>query len=151
MFGAYRHLRPQLEKLKDPSISSYVENENAPVLPKRTIRFFVDLLKTGTPDVRDTKLNPGNATPEEVKWMPPAVFGIAGLDPLRDEGLLYAKMLAEAGVPTDVSLFKGVPHGFRRFGDQLGACARWDEVVERGILWALEKPMASGKFEVKVL
>ncbi|PKS08503.1 hypothetical protein jhhlp_004887 [Lomentospora prolificans] len=139
---------PQLKKMKDPSISSYKENENAPILPMKVCKFFSDLLKIENPQVDDLKLNPGNATPEQVKGLPPTVFGITGLDPLRDEGLLYAKMLAEAGVPTDISLFKGVPHGFRRHGS-LTASARWDRVMEDGIKWALSKPTATYKFDVK--
>jgi acetyl esterase/lipase len=139
-----------MKLMKSPDVSSYVENENAPLLPVSTIKFFYSLLKTGTPDLRDTKLNIINATREEVKGMPPTIFGIAGLDPLRDEGLLYAKMLTEAGVPTDVNLFKGIPHGARRFGNLLKANKSWDEVHQQGILWALSKPRATGKFEVTV-
>ena len=79
-----------------------------------------------------------------------SVFGIAGLDPLRDEGLLYAKMLTEAGVPTDTSLFKGVPHGYRGAAPHLKASKAWDEVLQQGILWALATPEATGKFDVVV-
>ncbi|KAK3386874.1 Alpha/Beta hydrolase protein [Podospora didyma] len=143
--------QPQLDRLTNPGVSSYEENKNAPVLSAATVKFFGDLLKIENPDVNDTKLNPGNATPEQVKGLPPTVFGIAGLDPLRDEGLLYGKLLAEAGVATDVSVFQGVPHAFRQFGDKLAASKRWDEVVENGIRWALSKPAPSGKFTAKAL
>lgn len=135
------------QKLKK---SSYIENENAPLLPTKVIHFFNSLLKADNPDFKDTKLNIVNATEEEVKGLPPTVFGIAGLDPLRDEALLYAKLLSEANVPTDVTLFKGVPHGFRRFGKALKASEHWDQCVDGGILWALSKPKATGKFEVKL-
>jgi len=140
----------QLKQIKSPVLSSYVENEFAPVLPKAACEFFIGLLKTGTPALKDTKLNPGNASPEEVKRLPPTVFGIAGLDPLRDEALLYAKLLAEADVPTDIRLFKGVPHGYRRFGKALRASQHWDDAVEQGILWTLGQPKATGKFNVVV-
>jgi acetyl esterase/lipase len=88
---------PQLQKMRDQSISSYTENRDAPILPVKVSRMFTDLLKVENPDPTDLKLSPGNATPSDVKGMPPTVFGITGLDPLRDEGLLYAKMLTEAG------------------------------------------------------
>ncbi|KAF7551082.1 hypothetical protein G7046_g7814 [Stylonectria norvegica] len=139
---------PQLKKLKD-SVSSYRENEHAPTLPLTTAKMFTDLLKVKDPKDTDTMLNPGNATPSQVEGLPPTTFGIAGLDPLRDEGLLFAKMLAEAGVATNVNLFKGVPHGFRRFGDRLSASARWDMVMEDGIRWALTRPSGSNNFVVK--
>lgn len=136
------------KKLKS---SSYVENENAPVLPKKVVEFFTGLLKVDGIDLKDTKINIVNATEEEVKGMPPTVFGIAGLDPLRDEALLYAKALAEANVPTEIRLFHGVPHGHRRFGDALKASKDWDECIEEGIHWVLSKPKATGKFDVKFL
>ncbi|KAH7359695.1 Alpha/Beta hydrolase protein [Pyrenochaeta sp. MPI-SDFR-AT-0127] len=135
------------KKLK---VSSYVENEFAPVLPKTTVEFFSGLLKVDNPDLKDTKLNIVNATEDEVKGLPPTVFGIAGLDPLRDEALLYAKLLSEANVPTETRLFKGVPHGHRRFGAALKASEHWDQCIEEGILWALSKPTATGKFKVNV-
>ncbi|KAI4941393.1 hypothetical protein J4E86_010425 [Alternaria arbusti] len=135
-------------KLLNPSTSSYVENEDAPVLPKKTIDFFTKLLKIGDVDLKDTKMNVVNATEEEVKGFPPTVFGIAGLDPLRDEALLFSKKLSEANVPTSTTLFKGVPHGHRRFGKALKASEHWDQCVDDGILWVLSKPKATGKFDI---
>jgi acetyl esterase/lipase len=55
----------------------------------------------GSDEVRaagnDLRLNPGNATEKEVTKLPPTTFGIAGYDPLRDEGLFYAKLLSDNG------------------------------------------------------
>ncbi|KAK3324581.1 Alpha/Beta hydrolase protein [Cercophora scortea] len=140
---------PQLAEIKDPSVSSYQQCKDAPILPVSVCHFFLNLLQIENPDTSDTKLNPGNASPSQVKGLPPTAFGIAGMDPLRDEGLLYAKKLIEAGVPTDVSMFRGLPHGFSRFGDKLSACKRWDEVMERGIRWTLGNPAPSSVFEIK--
>jgi acetyl esterase len=44
--------------------------------------------------------------------LPPSLFVLAGCDPLRDEGLMYAARLADAGVPTRVCVFDDVVHGF---------------------------------------
>ena len=50
-----------------------------------------------------------------------------------------------------MSLFQGVPHAFRQFGDKLSASKRWDEVIENGIRWVLSKPTPTGEFIVKAL
>lgn len=139
---------PQLAKMKDLSIASWETCKDAPILSRTTCEMFMDLLAVEKLDETDVRMNPGNATPEQVKGLPPTVVGVAAVDPLRDEGLLYAKMLAEAGVSTDVHIFKGVPHGFRRFGDKLSESKRWDHVMERGVLWALARPEPTA-FEIK--
>ncbi|CZS79760.1 unnamed protein product [Fusarium graminearum] len=141
---------PILEQLTDPSVSSYVQNENAPLLNKAAVEKFTGLLKVSNPDLKDTRLNIGHASVDEVKGMPPTTIGISGLDPLRDEAIFYGKKLVEAGVPTDIHLFKGLPHGFRRFGDQLSESKRWDKTMENGIKWALSNPAATGKFDIKL-
>ena len=139
----------QAAKLASPDVSSYVTQRDAPVLNVERIRLFMRLLKAEGVGMDDRRLNVGNATPEEVRGLPPSVFGIAGSDPLRDEGLFYAEMLAKEKVPTDVTVFRGVPHGFRRFGDKLATASKaWDDVTANGIRWCLSNPSA-GEFHIK--
>ncbi|KAL2849905.1 Alpha/Beta hydrolase protein [Aspergillus pseudoustus] len=140
----------QVAQLRDPAVSSWVENRDAPVLPFDRVKLFMELLgvEEGKADEEDLALNPGNASAEQVKGLPPATFGIAGRDPLRDEGLLFAKLLSENGVPTKTNVFRGVPHGFRRYGDALSVSKKWDEVVVEGIKWALGDPQP-GPFEIQ--
>lgn len=88
---------PLLSRLKDPSVSSLKENEHAPILPLETMKFFTSLLKVERPQGGDTLISPGLATQDQVTGLPPTTFGVAGFDPLRDEGLLYAKLLTDAG------------------------------------------------------
>lgn len=87
---------PQLRRLQKGAISSYVENEFAPLLPAARSRLFCELLQVENPREDDTNLNPGNATIEQARGLPPTTFGVCGLDLLRDEGLLFAKLLTEA-------------------------------------------------------
>jgi acetyl esterase len=47
---------------------------------------------------------------KNVSGLPPALIVLAGFDPLRDEGLLYAQRLQEAGVPVAVRLFPESTH-----------------------------------------
>ncbi|MFI0481406.1 alpha/beta hydrolase [Actinomadura sp. 9N215] len=42
----------------------------------------------------------------------PAVIGVAGFDPLRDDGIVYAARLLEAGVPTALRVYPGLIHPF---------------------------------------
>ncbi|KAK2792380.1 hypothetical protein FQN52_003315 [Onygenales sp. PD_12] len=133
----------------DLEIKSYVQCENAPILSIKQTMFFTGLLDVKDPSPEDRRLSPGLATLQEAKGLPPSTFGVAGNDPLRDEGLLFAKMLSEAGVPTKVDVFRGLPHGFRRYGpEKIPLCNRWDEVVVEGIQYALSNPVA-GKFQIR--
>lgn len=85
-------------RLADPDVTgSYAQCKDAPILPRSRVDFFIDMLKVPDHDSDNLILNPGNIPPEKAKGLPPATFGVAGMDPLRDEGLLYAKLLAEAG------------------------------------------------------
>ena len=86
-----------LEKMKDKTVSSYQQNKDAPILSVSRIRQFISLLQIGKSNPKDLRLNPGNIPPEDVSSLPPTVLGIAGRDPLRDEGLLYGKLLTENG------------------------------------------------------
>ncbi|GJJ13690.1 hypothetical protein Clacol_007946 [Clathrus columnatus] len=64
----------------------------------------------GSADTTNPELSPLLA--ESFEGLPPAYIQIAGLDILRDEGLLYARLLKEAGVATRVDTYPGLPHGF---------------------------------------
>jgi acetyl esterase/lipase len=80
-------------------------------------------------------MNLGNTGREMVRGLLPSEFRVAGLDTLRDKGLLFVKRLADKGVPTNVNLFPGVPHRFRRFRGTLKEYVRCDKVQEGGIKW----------------
>ncbi|KAJ6522235.1 cytochrome P450 [Mycena vulgaris] len=95
------------------------QNKDAPILSKANLEFFFDCLK-GEPS--DPELSPLLASHES---LPPAYIQVAGLDPLRDEGLLYERLLRESGVKTKLDVYPGVPHGFHISLPQLALSRQW--------------------------
>ncbi|KIW83060.1 hypothetical protein Z517_02303 [Fonsecaea pedrosoi CBS 271.37] len=118
--------------------SSFHQNANAPVLPHSQIDMFLGVFDSEDTDPADIYLSPVLAPDDKVRGMPKTVVVAAGMDPLRDEALLYADKLKKNGVPTRVHVFPGLPHGFRRFAT-LKASARWDTVIVEGIQWCLSE------------
>ena len=54
---------------------------------------------------------PYHANREELEGLPPHVISVNELDPLRDEGLAYFRMLSAAGVPVYSRTVNGTAHG----------------------------------------
>ena len=56
---------------------------------------------------------PGRA--DDLSGLPPAYISTMEFDPLRDEGVLYALKLMQAGIPTELHSFPGTFHGSSLF------------------------------------
>lgn len=48
---------------------------------------------------------------DDMSGLPPAYVEVAGVDPLRDEGIAFAQQLMQAGVTTELHVFPGSYHG----------------------------------------
>jgi acetyl esterase len=63
---------------------------------------------------------------DDLSGLPPTYLATAGFDPLRDEGEMYARRLAEAGVPVVLRRHPDLIHGF---ANMIGLSSRCREAV----------------------
>lgn len=66
-------------------------------------------------DGEDTRVSPILADDATLKRLPPTLVVVAGLDPLLDEGVAYARRLKQAGVDTTLHTAEGTIHAFVLF------------------------------------
>jgi acetyl esterase len=115
------NVRPRLQLLLYPacdgtmSMASIRENGEGLLLHEASLRWYLDHYlgkKTAPSDPirKDPRLSPYWAP--SVEGAPPALSVIAGFDPLRDEGLAYAKRLQDAGIFSEVQHARAQVHGF---------------------------------------
>ncbi|HYE50765.1 MAG TPA: alpha/beta hydrolase fold domain-containing protein [Azospirillaceae bacterium] len=100
-------------------LPSRAENgEGGNFLTNEGIAWAKEMYLAGRPDLaRDPLVSPLWA--EEVAGLPPALVVTAGLDPLRDEGRMYAEKLRAAGVDADYRCHEGTIHAFLSFAGAL--------------------------------
>lgn len=92
-----------------PHYLSHEQNRFAPLLPVSAIDMFVRSYK---PDINDAVRYAIFNHPNGHAHLPSTVLQISGMDPLRDEGLLYEKVLREDwGIKTKLYIYPGQPHG----------------------------------------
>lgn len=74
------------------------------------------------------------------KGLPPAYLQVCGLDPLRDEALIYERVLREeAGVKTKLDVYKGLGHYFWTNFPELEMSRTFVEDTVKGMRWLLEQ------------
>jgi acetyl esterase/lipase len=126
---------PTDASMASPSI---VENGEGYLLTKNAMAWFWDLYLGSHADRRDPRASP--AASEDLAGLPPALVITAEYDPLRDEGELYGRRLAEAGVSASVHRFDGVIHGFFTGGTVFDAAGEAVEEAGSALRKALGGP-----------
>ncbi|MGE3860626.1 MAG: alpha/beta hydrolase [Burkholderiaceae bacterium] len=105
-FGA--SLRPE----EDPP--SYLEFADSPSLRRESIHKYRDLYRQSQRDHADPLARPAIAAEADLRGLPPFAVLTGGMDPIRDDGRIFATRLIMAGVPTSYREARGMIHGFMR-------------------------------------
>ncbi len=97
--------------LWDASLPSFTENASAPILDVKAVSAF-SRWYAGEIDMSDPppEMAPGRA--KNLADLAPAYIGVAGYDPLRDDGIRYGELLAAAGVSVEVDNAETMVHGY---------------------------------------
>jgi acetyl esterase len=93
-----------------PGTRSYETNAEGYGLTRDTMKWFWAHYLTDPSEAAHPHASPLRAT--DLSGLPPALVITAEYDPLCDEGELYAQRLRAAGVPTALTRYDGVNHGF---------------------------------------
>jgi acetyl esterase len=123
----------------DPSLPSFTENADAPLLDRKAVETFLTWYVPGL-DLSDGTTLPATLTPSSatnLSGLPPAFIGTAGHDSLRDHGAQYAGLLKAAGVSVELSNEPTLAHGYVNFADLVPAAAK---ATNRGLA-ALKKAL----------
>ncbi|KAL4242813.1 AB hydrolase superfamily protein [Abortiporus biennis] len=120
------------DKYKD-QLLSMTQNKDAPIVTQSDIFQLHEYYKAppNDPDV-SILLAPSHT------GLPPAFFQISGYDPLRDEGILYEKVLRESGVKTKMEIYPGLPHGVNFLLPHLPVSKKWEKDFSEGLQWLLQ-------------
>jgi acetyl esterase len=106
----------------EPETASHYKFKEGYVLTRNSITWFYRQYLRGGRDTSDFRFAP--LVHDDLSGLPPSLIIVAGYDPLRDEGIEYARKLIEAGNRVRLSNYEGMVHGFYLMGGAVDAAQR---------------------------
>jgi len=118
---------------------SFEQNKHAPILSEKAMDLFINNYIPNEDDRKDPLFS-------VLLWetghsnLPPSYFQICGQDPLRDEALIFERIMREEeGTKTKVDVYPGLPHGFHSVVPTLKASGNFVQDTVNGVKWLLEQ------------
>jgi acetyl esterase/lipase len=102
--------------------SAYLPTSHSPVLPRHWLVSFLDM---GLPGYSVDQRRAPELSPmlNDLSGLPPALFTVGALDPLRDESILMAQRWQLAGSHADLDVWPEGDHAFSNMATPLGGLA----------------------------
>ncbi len=101
----------------EPETPSHHQFAEGYLLTRKTITWFFKQYLRSSKDTLDPRYAP--LEEKDLSSLPPSLVIVAGFDPLRDEGVDYAKALIDAGNKVTLSNYEGMIHGFYLMGGMI--------------------------------
>ncbi|RSL66629.1 hypothetical protein CEP53_003266 [Fusarium sp. AF-6] len=122
------------------------QNSNAMVINAKSREYVYKVYK---PDVRSPDFSPFNS-PNPHIGLPPVYIQVCGMDPLRDDGLVYERVLRQHGVKTRLDAYPGVPHGAANLFSTLTSSNKHQVDVLKGFGWLFDREVADEECQAAV-
>ncbi len=109
---------------------SWEENGAGCGLTREGMSWFLDHYLRSPADALNPLVTPLESA--SLAGLPPALVQVAEYDLLRDEGVAYADMLKAAGVPTTLTCWPGMNHGFMQWAGHVDVAG---SAMDEATLW----------------
>lgn len=118
---------------------SWEQNADAAILSQKACSLFMGNYLRSDADTASPLFSPFLFESGR-KGLPPTYLQVCGADPLRDEALIFERVLREdEGVETKVDVYPGLPHGFWSVAPGLKASERFVGDSVKGVEWLLQR------------
>ncbi|CAG9974343.1 unnamed protein product [Clonostachys byssicola] len=120
------------------------QNAEAIIINKEAMDF---IHSSYNPDVTSPDFSPVNQQGAHT-GLPPTLVQVCGQDPLRDDGLIYERILRKHGVKTKLDVYPGIPHAAPYFFPTLPVATTHNMDVLKGFGWLLGKEASEEQYQV---
>lgn len=118
---------------------SWEDIKSDPIVTQKAQEFFMGSYIPSEQDRKHPTFSPW-LFPSGRKSLPPSYFQVCGRDQLRDETLIFERILREEdGIKTKLDVYPGLPHIFWSRAPQLNVSKKFVDDSVKGVEWLLQQ------------